>query len=384
MSRRFVTAVILALMLPGIIVYAASTTQSLSLIPGNTWQAIACDPPAIFVQDALPAPGTKSSGRCDLPLIEGVPVCTDHDSTRWHGLVKRNADNSIACTYGHTHMDDPRVLDGLFGPLAQEISYPWETHNSETMVAENVAKHNFYDWQVVQVPVCRPSFSNLGITRGRLEAHADTNAGVTVRFHSYFIQAEGCDPADPSWHGKITAGGHMDFGHLEVQTSPGVFTHIPLPGDESPLAGTRRLHGGITAPLQTSVWYGATAIVGIGIGKEPWGQVDQSNPVKVLRDGGKLNGSLQQQFHLVTLLIPTSLDAQDGKTDGRVTFHGLSDRAGRVVPACAPLGSDCVPLNIDDMKVGYYQFRADDNGIPGTDYDVVSPVTGKSLITFPN
>ena len=83
-------------------------------------------------------------------LLEGVPLCTDHNSTTWHPLVKRDANDKITCTYGHEHHDDPKELNDLFGPPSawyggsQQISYPWQTQVS--LGAENVAKHQGYKW----------------------------------------------------------------------------------------------------------------------------------------------------------------------------------------------------------------------------------------------
>jgi hypothetical protein len=79
-------------------------------------------------------------------FTEGVPVCADPGATMWHNLVRRNADGSIACTYGHEHGDDPHQLDRTFGPMGgwwnhgqeQDLSYPWETMN------ENETKHSSY------------------------------------------------------------------------------------------------------------------------------------------------------------------------------------------------------------------------------------------------
>ena len=47
--------------------------------------------------------------------IESVAVCTNHNATMWHPLVKRDAAGAIICTYTHEHHDDPKELNDLFG-----------------------------------------------------------------------------------------------------------------------------------------------------------------------------------------------------------------------------------------------------------------------------
>src|SRR5436305_15032630 len=53
--------------------------------------------------------------------IDGVPLCTDHDPSVWHALIKRDASGAIVCTYGHDHGSDPHALDGVFGSLDQVL-----------------------------------------------------------------------------------------------------------------------------------------------------------------------------------------------------------------------------------------------------------------------
>jgi hypothetical protein len=323
-----------------------------------------------------------------------------HDPTKWHGLVEYNSNGSIRCTYRHTHMDDPRVLDSVFGKLPYgEISYPWQTHSMAG--DENVAHHTFYNWGVVQGQNCYTAGGGKSFTDIRLEAHNDGNAGATTRFHSYFLQARGCDMNDPSFSGTISMGGHLDFGLLLVRTLNGD-VNVPLPADTSPVPvepGTNRsrLHGSPGSPLPKSVWYGGSGAVKqgnianigltIGVGKEDWGPVDPSNPTKLLFYGGDQNGSLLQPAHLVDLYIPEWLDGMAGvDTDGAkneyLTFQGFTDRYANIVPSCSPVGPDCVPLSIQHMKVGHYQYRADEHGVGEQEYDV--KVNGQSLIQFPN
>lgn len=380
---------------------------SIDIIDFNIWfqnmrsglQGQLCGNQPPISQPAPPISGMPRVTPTSVPpgaLYNGVLICTDHDSTKWHPLVKRNADGSINCTYTHSHGDDPHQLDTIFGAViqytGQEISYPWETHSM--LGPENVAKHRVYDWEVVKVATCKPNFSDYGLDAIRREAHDDGNSGAAVRFHSFFVQAQGCDPKDPNWHGKISMGGHLDTNHLEAPDG----THIPLP-DDGPnvsLGGSRRLHASSTAPTGRNgdfTWYynncstqkPNTLCVNTtgGVRKEDWGPINPANPYTPIRAGGDLNGSYIEPVHLLTFNLQGVMDGLDGKQDGFITYTGFTDRYGNIVQSCGPVSADCIPLAIDHMKVGTYQFRADTNGLSVKEYDVAGP-TGKSLIDFPN
>jgi hypothetical protein len=307
-------------------------------------------------------------------------------------LVERNADGSIACTYGHEHKDDPRVLDPVFGPLHYgEISYPWQTHSH--LGSENDAKHRVYAWHAVQVQQCRPSFAPYGLDALRLQAHQDGNSGATTRYHSFSLQARACDPNDPTYHGTITIGGHLDYGRLFIDCPGSSPIHIPLATD--PTGGDlslRRLHGGTNCSSQRydATWYGALhgggnlpIAVNVGLRSEDWGPVYPSDPSTVRFYPGTQNGSWHEPAHLVSINILPALDALDGIVDGFVTYSGYTDRHGNIVQGCTVPGTDCVPLHLNRMKVGSHQFRADHNGIAVREYDVQG-LDGRSLIRFPN
>lgn len=334
---------------------------------------------------------TTNTAQCvaavvDDPEIEGVPICGDHDIMKWHGLVKYAANGSITCTYGHEHKDDPRAVDSTFGPLAyDEISYPWQT--SSSLGLENKFKHNFYNWAVVKDLECKSGAGPLSLTNFRLEYHGDGNAGATVRFHSFYLQAEGCDKTDPSYHGTISVGGHMDYGSLFLRTSDdNILTYVPLPGDiGSYSGGQRRMHANIAGPARGDfTWYGSNQMAQIGIRKEDSGPIDPAEPSRLIFYGGEANGSGAEPGHVVSIGVPDWWDGEDGVLDGYITVNTFVDRGGHRVADCSPLGPDCVPLKVNHWKAGPYQYRGDEHGIIWRDYDVRSPVTGKSLIRWPN
>jgi hypothetical protein len=311
--------------------------------------------------------------------VPGIPSCP-HDPTRFHYIVERAPDSSIACAYDHEHHDDPRVLDPVFGPLQYgEISYPWQT--SSALGLENVVKHRVYTWATLVNAPCHPSNASKGFSNARLQAHTDGNRGATVRFHSFFLQAQACDPSDPNWNGTITTGGHMDYGNLTLLMPSGQEVHVPLPGDPLNSMG-RRIHGSTNKSRTDSTWYGNYGLVSVGIRGEDWGPVDSTDPTRLLFYGGDLNGSWQEPFHVLALRIGPEHDLLDGVMDGRVTYNGFTNRSGTIVPPCSPVGPDCVPLQLNNMKTGSYQIRADSSGIPTREYDV--KVNGTSLIQHPD
>jgi hypothetical protein len=350
----------------------------------------------------LPTPTTAPTGA--LP----VPLCTNHNDTVWHPLVERNADGSVKCTYGHEHHDDPKVLNGVFGPVGEltggnEISYPWQTHSQAG--DENAHKHASYKWNVVSVANCTPSNAPYGFKNIRAEFHQDGAPGALTRYHSYWLEAQACDPNDTAYEGVVKLGGFMDYGRLFVSTGDKSEVHVPLVGD--PTSGDdRRLHMGIVNGVVPCcrngdfTWYGSNRsnnVPGLrkvsvrnGLRGEDWGAIDPLNTSVIVFKptmwyGSVFNGnnSWQEPMHLLNITVPAALDANDGVIDNKVTYSGFTDRYGNILTStCSPLGQDCVPLYLKNMKVGTYQFRADANRIATREYDVL--INRQSLIQYPN
>ena len=383
---------------------APAATSTPVIVPTSTLAPTATRTPAptaTTVPTAQPTATSQAAG-----MIDGIPICASHDPTKWHGLVERNPDGSVACTYTHEHKDNPHALDGVLGPLPlpADISYPWMTTSS--LGTENDAKHRVYAWQTVQVDKCTPSFETLGFDAIRLEAHQDGNSGATTRYHSYWVQGRTCDPNDPSYHGTISIGGHLDFGYLYIDCIDVPLQRVPVPADSSGpyidgISPNRRLHGGVGCGTQQRydvTWYGKATGVGpnsgpgplpvyvtVGMHSEDWGPIDPNNPGRLVLYGGTENGSWQEPVHLLDIYVGYWLDDLDGVHDGYVTYDGYTDRYANIVQGCsaATVGPDCVPVHFDHVKIGAYQFRADVNGVQPREYDVTG-LTGQSLITFPN
>lgn len=334
---------------------------------------------------------TRTIGPTPSPVFDGlVPAC-GHEPTKWHGLVERNADGSIACTYGHEHKDDPRVLDRMFGPLTQEIDYPWHAFGR----TGGPESHSTFKWSVIDQENCIAEFSKYSFNKIRMQTHAGYN-GATLRTHSWFAQAVACDPNDPAHTGKVTIGGHMDYGRLWVGKPA---TLVPLPDQDAlyPLrfdgdnggTGPRRLHNRAGQFPSNINWAGQNGVGGnannsffcsLWVATEDWGTINPQEPFVKTFYGGNWNGSSHVPVYSFGITIPRALDTDN---DGYVTYSGWLNRWGTITTGCTTPSTDCVPVSIENMKVdGRYEFSALGNGIRTRDYDV--QVAGQSLITYPN
>lgn len=79
---------------------------------------------------STPQPTVTATATPNAPIAPfvGAPLCDTHDDRVWHGLW----DAQRGCHYDHTHRNDPRELDDIFGTqfyewAGGEISYPWQT-----------------------------------------------------------------------------------------------------------------------------------------------------------------------------------------------------------------------------------------------------------------
>lgn len=345
--------------------------------------------------------------------VEGIPVCSDHDPYKWHPLVKRDSNGNITCTYTHEHKDDPNGLNDKFGPPQFEISHPWETHK------ENTLKHRVYAWYVVKDLPCinlNTRNGDLGMTDIRLQMHADGVAGALTRIHSFAVELQTCSETDPNYKGYLKTGGHADFGPLRLMNMPNdPIGWVPLPADNNEYCGNitsknisqfsnRRMHMGKgTKQIGTFTWYGGNtrckipgggsqviAWNNIGILQEDWGPVDPTSPNNPVLfhnwqpKSGPLNGSWAEKIHILGFRVPDYADSLDGKKDGFLNYAGWTNRFGQIVKGCSAPSLDCVPFEARNLKVGFYEFRQHYHNLRGKEYDVKSPVTGKSLILYPN
>ena len=310
----------------------------------------------------------------------GVALCPNHDSTQWHALF----DAERNCHYDHEHHDNPHEVDDVFGTLGalyggQEISYPWQTFSSKGL--ENDVKHQGYKWLVRKNKDCFSAFDDGCLTDFRFQVHFIAAAmDVTVRYHSFWMEARGCRENNPSVCGIIRTGGWTDYGHLELDGE-----HVSLPGDPTSMnTGHRRIHYNQTGNTNFGTWYGghAMALTAIQTGRM-WSLIDPNDPFAenlFCPDYHCSNNGSNLQAHAIGVTIRPELDT-DG--DNLVTFSGYTNRYGEIVQGCTEVGLDCVPLEIVNMPVGSYQYRDDTSGEgDGRIYDT-SP-SGEWWIAFPN
>lgn len=350
---------------------------------------------------------TRTPTPAPVSMIEGVPVCTDHDATKWHPLVRRNG-NTILCTYGHEHHADPNSVNDIFGPPGawyggtQEISYPWQTFS--TLGQENTVKHEGYKWFVARNQTCAPFWSapNDGCMRSwRVLVHSMGSASdVTVRFHSYSIEMQ------IDYHGQIGVirhGGWADFGHLALAEAGGHTQCPPITSNPPPpfacggednhrLSSSANLPAPfVNADVNLSSWYSSHHTTQISFVVEEWGATDYTDPSHQMFHDPSLNrnnsfGSLGNMF-----FNGASGDlGQYVNANGFMTASLYTNRAGDPVTGCSAPGIDCVPLQITNAHATAYAWNSgtQNDAVPMTllypDWDVLSPVTGKSLIRFPN
>lgn len=392
-SVIFVTSVALA-----VVPFLLADSQPASARTGSSPSALALGahptrmPTSVHTATPTAAPGataTPTAAPDNGATINGVPLCGDHNPTQWHPLLKRNADGSINCTYGHEHGANPTAADAVFGPLPlkQQISYPWATLSSSG-VPENGPdiKHRMYKWLVATNLPCTDGAadgSNKIVTALREELHADGNLGAAVRFHSYWGQYQLTDCATGE-NGSLYMGGHMDYARLTVGELP-----LPLADDPPPgcvTNGDGRQEGALNQQEQiSSVWYGTSSrppgcdnaygfgpfvSVAVGVGTDGWGPVDPANPTSVqfYPDRERHHGTGIATDSLTLWISEFTPDAS-----GHVNFTGHVNRIGTVVPEVPgkPEGTDYIALVIRNAKPGAYGGLS--GGAIGWDGDVSGP-----------
>ena len=385
----------------------------LSLTATSVWAA---DPVMLRSDESIAMPASEcglspppdpagSEGAC-VPtsppdVVEGVEVCRDHDPTVWHPLVERGEAGVILCTYGHEHHQDPSAVDDLFGPVGawagvpgQSISYPWQT--SSAAGPENVAKHQGYKWYVERDQPCRPlrTVPPLdGCFRSwRIQVHSlGTASDATVRFHSFSMEAI---VEQGGRTGLVRGGGHLDGGHLSLEAD--VHPQVCPPLASSPTtfacgARIRRQHSGanLPPPLQRHNsyivnWYANHNVVAVAPQLEEWGPIDYQNPSNQLFYPPNVRGNNSSGRMEIMAADFRAPWLRPFTTDGVVNFTGFLDRHGDPVTGCTSADVDCVPTVIEGGSVAQYQLHGPKQQLARTEHDVASPVTGRSLIRFPN
>jgi hypothetical protein len=159
--------------------------------------------------------------------------------------------------------------------------------------------------------------------------------------------------------------------------------------------GVHRSHSSANVPAPHTAhasyfanWYATHQYTQVAPHIEEWGPIDYQNPANQLffPAGLKQNNSRGRPELLSIDLRQTTLNPYKDAA-GRVTFSGYSDRYGKIVSGCTAVGLDCVPFKVAGAKAYGYQWSANIGGagaLVDREYDVMSPSTGRSLISFPN
>lgn len=398
-------------------------------------------PTATRVPTPPPATPTPLPSPTPLPtatpgtVIEGVPVCTDHDPTRYHGLVKRDGAGAILCTYGHEHHDDPNTVNDLFGPPGawwggtQAISYPWQTFAftsqgvqyemppapSDPSVYENARKHAGYKWFVKRDISCWNAQAQADncFRAFRIQVHSlGTQTDETTRFHSFSMEAL---VESGGRQGIIRGGGWMNTGFLGLLVDGGVNLVCPAlatnpPGFTCPATGTAGGHREVSGlhvpaphtdhllPGAATPWYadhqgGVSPVFNV----QNWGPTDYNNPTSQLFFEGRSNNATGGRIHALNAATNYDWLAPFKDAMGLVSFRGYEDRHGLNRTTCQAAGLDCVPFIVEHAPAAIYTAHMfawpqppgygypPDDTLNGTrSWDVLSPVTGNSLVTFPN
>ena len=346
----------------------------------------------------------------------GAPACAHHDDSRFHELWDglrvchhdhtHNADPSAPeaiAVFGRPGYDE----------TGRTISYPWQTRGDDG--TENQRKHGGYKWLVeLDLPVktelnwdVDPPNAIRGI---RAQYHfLSTARGTRTRLHSFWAEMQVCPVSDLQDCGIVRGGGIWDTGILHT---PYKERWVPLPDQDPPdeeLYGTIRLFGVDDAPPGFTVdpyrahhrtceetrelfsrlpdafdrdagsayadtnrdnkilWTSAPNVFGynhhLGLFVMVFDASDCANPDQIYVDEPlcddhrcRFNGSEHLPFTLWAYVDPdldgSSLD-EDGLINGRVTFHGFTDRKGNIDTGCVRADESCVPYALENAPTLY-------------------------------
>ncbi len=353
--------------------------------------------------------GQKDVTLAALSVIEGVPRCTDHNATTWHPLVKKDAAGAITCTYGHEHHQDPNSVNDVFGApgawfgaSGQSISYPWQTFS--TLGVENSVKHEGYKWYAEKNMECKKVGGQPGCLRAwRVQVHSMGHASDAVaRFHSYSFEGlvEYTPTSGPVQTGIVRHGGWMDFGHLALAAGGGAVCPPLTSNPETFTCGqnNHREPGARDVPSpytnsdrSATGWYGNHFLTSLTTTIEDWGPISYTNPTSQLYydPSLKLNNSKGNLGNMAISFFPAGI--RDWQTPGQFSYDGYTDQHGKKVDGCTHPGPIpdspvvCSTIKVENAPNVVTYWNSTTQGMaPPIEHDVLSPVTGKSLIVFPN
>lgn len=339
-----------------------------------------------------------------------APECPTVDPTAWHGIW----DYERGCHYAYEHGKDPSGSslwsDYLMLTNGQEISYPWMTPN------ELSAKGYGYkiDWQENLTCGGREG-SAYGVSAFLIERHgvSDYQVAMSTPFHSFAGSVVICDVASGMNLGKLTVGGHQNFGQ-RTSGYQGAILNFNYESEMTLLGGyseydsarepyftvacinnntdCRRALDNVSA---NSTWISEPQNLGgnhllaylfrvrgtanVLEADSRFGSISDlefryicSNDGGLTFDPGddcRHNGSTGAVQEIVGT-IPNEWDALDGVVDGFVTGEYRVNRWGQMTE-CSVIGVDCVPVLLEHVPVGRYGYTIANQ--PGFDGNVFDP-----------
>jgi hypothetical protein len=205
----------------------------------------------------------------------------------------------------------------------------------------------------------------------------------------------------PALHPGERAGGHRrllpSVAHPGPRDGPRRGRDRPLATNPQALAcgsGVQRRHSGADVPAPHTehdayfaTWYATHQYLAVAPHIEEWGPIDYQNPSNQLyypptRQANNSRGRPE----LLSVDLRSS-DFAPYVVGGIANVRTYTDHLGKLVSGCTTVSLDCVPLVIEGVRQYGYQWSANVNKAGAAvdrDYDVMSPVTGTSLIRFPN
>ena len=346
--------------------------------------------------------------------LENYPLCSFHDANIWHGLI----DSVNQCHYNHTHdvnPNAPQTINYLVNSATgkkwgniedftgKQIGYIWQT------TGENVMKHEGYHvTSALDLPCEQQNYLYLPESkrncilafRGIFHAANATIDGPS-RFHSYSLEVVAKDRTTGQIGYMATGGiGDTDDAHSPYKTtcvtilgsnrSPCPSASVWVNQLNNPpywafttiTQASANLSGGYlcrdvrceSLPSNRMVWENIsmdrTDSLGNRMGSanhiahvnaRQYSASAAYNPatqsfVTVCPDGSCRSTGDSFFVYAVAVDVLAYMDAD--KNGWVESYHGYTDRAGNIdkVGRCTAVNVECVPLIVENMRVGTYVY----------------------------
>lgn len=232
------------------------------------------------------------------------------------------------------HGDDPSRVNDIFGKIAQEIAYPWQTVN------ENKLKHDGYKWAVERDLPCDEK--GYCVKAFRVQYHMHPAMDMNVRWHSALVEIQVCkDSEDEKTCGIIRSGGWFDFGYLyrpeKNENCEKQQDRVETGQDEKFFTATAETKSDIVDEMRCHAGDGIVKWWGHG-GSDIRFQITRIND----RDEVKIG-----------YFLPVNKYYVDGYFNNGVVNMPLGaryvDRFGKIVVGCSVTSLDCIPIEYSNI-----------------------------------